>query len=240
MLGPVVAALEAEETMRRLTSALLWFWAACAIAAPVQFSSTQFLTDAVAVAEGSADADSATSPPSSLPLISSATVVGTFDVALSGAIAATGLLGTSAEASSQSDVATAVAVAGFLGTFLAPDAITLIFDFATTHFTDPAAFSDGQVAYSVVSGALSYAGTLDANGVHQIPLLLTAGMTSSIDILVTSEASTSVGGSAFNASTLTFRVEDVSRVPEPALPSLLVAALMAFGAPRVLRARRVP
>ena len=84
---------------------LLACYALNAHALPIVFSGTQFETSTAAIAGAQADAEFDSSPPSTLPLVTSATVVGASDFASGNAIAASGLLATSAEASSVAGLA---------------------------------------------------------------------------------------------------------------------------------------
>ena len=84
--------------------------------APIPFN-VQLQTDTTAVAESSADVHSDTSPPSATPLATSSVVVGVTDFASAGAIAADGLLSTSAEAFSVAGFASGVGSSRYLASF---------------------------------------------------------------------------------------------------------------------------
>src|SRR3712207_4580012 len=133
--------------MLRSLIAALGLTTTAASAVTLSLQNAQFDTSAVALAGATADFQSAATPSDPLPLLSSATAVpaGSLDFASGGAIAAAGLLSTSAEADSASGVASGVGSAHVLGTFGDKGILSLRLDFNSTNATLAPAFSLGSL-----------------------------------------------------------------------------------------------
>src|SRR5205823_5723443 len=101
-----------------LMLAMLVSWTIGAQAFPITFTSSRFETSAVALTGGVADAQFGSSPPSALPLITTASVFNATNFASGSGIGATGLLGAQAEASTASGGGSAVGTSEFIGTFV--------------------------------------------------------------------------------------------------------------------------
>ena len=119
------------KTLRGAIAALLALSAASAGATVVDFGSAQYDTSAFALSGNSADASSAATPASALPLVSTATVVGANDFATGSAIAAAGLLVATSEADSFAGAlgGSAGAQAHLVSTITGSGRLTLHFDF---------------------------------------------------------------------------------------------------------------
>jgi hypothetical protein len=161
--------------------------------------------------------------------------VGTVDLADAAALAADGLLTTSAEVVSSGGFASAVATSHFIGTFLAPvDPVTLFFDFINTDLTDLSSLSLGTLVLQVVSGGTTVgAEVITSQGSYQRTFVLVPGTSSSIDLLLVSEADTTSAGTAFNLAPVTYGT-DVGPVgvPEPASAALLAVGIAGVAALR--------
>src|SRR5438067_6686703 len=149
--GVVAQSRKGRNVKTRTLITLLACYALNAHALPIVFSGTQFETSAAAIAGSQADAEFDSSPPSTLPLVTSATVVGTSDFASGNAIAASGLLTASAEASSVAGVASGVGTAEFVGTFAGGGLLGITLNFNTQNFTDSTGFSAGTLFVHLIS-----------------------------------------------------------------------------------------
>ncbi len=211
-------------------------FAATTLAVSAAPTSEQYATDSTAVANGSADVRSDSSPSSALPLVTSASVSGTADFAAGSGIAAQGLLVASAEADSVSDFTSANGSARYLATFSGGGTMLVHLDFTSFDVTGPAAFSLGS-AYLVVTsdGTTLLDEAITASSVYDWRVPMT-GANQTFDLLVTSEAD-AFGASAFNSASATF---GVSVVPEPSTYALVLAGfgLLAWRGRRLSLARR--
>ncbi len=193
--------------------------AATTLAVAAAPTTEQYATDTTAVANGVADVRSDTSPPGAMPLVTSASVVGTTDFAAGSGIAAQGLLTASAEADSVSDFASATGSAHYVATFGGGGLMRIHLDFSSFDTTDAAAFSIGSAYLLVTSdGTTLLDEAITAPSIHDWTLTLT-GANQTFDLMVTSEGN-AFGASAFNSASATF---DVSVVPEPPACALMLA-----------------
>lgn len=193
----------------------------------------QLQTDTTAVAEATADANSDTSPPSASPLVSSSVVVGTTDFASAGAIAADGLLSTSAEAFSDRGFSSGVGSARYLASFAGAFSAMLHLEFDTTDFTDAEAASLATAILLVVNDGITVLEeVITLSGLYDFTVDFTTGANQSIDLILTSEAYTLTGGSAGNFANVSI---GVVLLPEPgslALGFVALIALVALGTRR--------
>lgn len=206
-------------------------------AAPVVFSSMQYDTTAFAISGATADLSSDASP-SPLPLLSSATVVGANDFATAFALAASGLLTTSAEADGFSGAigATAGAQSHFVGAFSANGPLTLNFDFDNLTSTIGGG-SGAATLFVLVSNVLGGTTTTVFSQLFTVAddiavdLDLKDGI-NTLDLLLFSDASTTGAGQAgqnFSQVTFSGSISD-GTVPIPATLPLVVVGLVALSA----------
>ena len=159
-------------------------------------------------------------PPSATPLITSATALGTTDLALAGALAASGLLSTYAESSSTgAGTPSAQGSASYRATWNHTGGLFLNFDFTTGDFTDPAASSLGQLIIHMTSGGLAvFDRVLSTSETISQLLFLDKSPDQLIEVTLRSQA---FGASAFYSAVLSF---DAALVPEPGTWPLIVGA----------------
>jgi hypothetical protein len=195
----------------------------------------QLTTDTTAVAESIADVHSDSSASSAVPLITSSVVVGVTDFASAGAIAADGLLSTSAEAQSVGGFASGVGSARYLATFAGAGGALVHLDFSSSDFTDPAASSLATAILLISNdGATVLQEVITLSGLYDFTIDFGSGLNQSIDLILTSEAYTLTGGSAANVASLAIAV---SLVPEPGALALVLVGLGALGGARRFRVR---
>jgi hypothetical protein len=212
-----------------LVGPLFACWVALANAAPILFTSSQFLVATAASTSTLADADNASNPPTALPLIIDSTVFDVNNFASGASIAASGLLSTSADVITTAGFASAVGSAEFIGMFTAmePSVLLQFSPFNSSDFTNGAtAFSGGSLLVRLTSGTSTLFDQLFTVGgpiSARIPIPL--GATGILDILLFSEASVLTGGSASNTATASFTA---TGVPEPAPLALLALGLVAL------------
>lgn len=213
-------------------------------AAIVPFN-VQLQTDTTAVAESTADVHSDTSPPSAAPLLTSSVVVGVTDFASAGAIAADGLLSTSAEAFSTAGFSSGVGSSRYLASFAGAFSALLHLEFDTSDFTDASASSLATAILLVVNdGVTVLEEVITLSGLYDFAVDFTSSANQSIDLILTSEAYTLDGGSASNVANVSI---GVVLLPEPgslALAFAALAAILALGArrssPRPMSTESVP
>jgi hypothetical protein len=201
-----------------------------AAAAPIVFANSQYDTTAVALANGGmADVNSDASPSSPVPLVSTATVAAPNDFASSLAIAADGLLVTSAEADGFAGAAgsSAVAQSHFVGTFLGSGRLILYFDFDNITSLIGGGTAAGtlfvMVTNTIGASTTTLFNDLFAVGSNDITLeLFSTGGVNTVDLLLFSEAvATGAGQAAQNFSQVTFN----GTIPLPPSILLVIAAL---------------
>lgn len=199
-------------------------------AAPVVYSSAQYSTVAVASAAGGADFNSDSSATTALPLLTSATAFDATDFASGSGIAASGLLTTQAEASSAAGFASAVGTSEFTGVFDLGTYLELSIHMAGLDGADASAFSSGTLFVLVTVDGMTYLDEqLASDGLYNYRVGPATGGSYTLSLLLSSEASTSTGGSAFNWASATF---EASAVPEPSTLWLCGIGLMACFWPR--------
>ncbi len=185
------------------------------------------------MAEGVADVQAGSSPPAATPLITSAAVIGTTDSASAEALATPGFLSASADVNAIADVAAATGTARFVGSFSDTGELNLSFDFNSIGFP----LGDGGVAgatlfITLTSGANTLIEeVLDVSGLREFSLVLPKGTTSTLELVLTSEASGSSGSApsgGFNVALVDF-TGAVAAVPLPSTLLLLAIGLAAAG-----------
>jgi len=205
-------------------------------ATPIIFTNQQYDTAGVAIAGAQADSAFDTSPPSPLPLISSATVVGVTDFASGNGIAADGLLTTVAEANSISGFTSAVGTAAFAGSFTGGGLFNILLDLDSQNFTDSSAFSSGTLFLLFISNNVTLLNeAFTANGLIMRGFNLPVGAFNTLELLLSSEASTTAGANAFNLASVAFQFT----IPLPStlllmLPALLFVCWRSLGRQRAL------
>ncbi len=207
-----------------LVGPLFACWIALANAAPILFTSSQFLASTAASTASLADADNASNPPTALPLIIDSTVFDANDFASGASIGAVGLLSTSADVTATAGFASAVGSAEFIGIFTAMEPLVLLQfpAFNSSDFTSGAtAFSAGSLFVRLTSGTSTlYDQLFTVGGPISARIPIPLGATGTLDILLISEANVLMGGSASNTATASFTA---TGIPEP--PPLVLLAL---------------
>ena len=194
-------------------------------ALPIVFSGTQFETSTAAIAGAQADAEFDSSPPSALPLVTSATAVGASDFASGNAIAASGLLATSAEASSVAGLASGVGTAEFVGTFTGGGLLGIALNFNTQIFTDTTGFSAATLFLQLISNNVTLLNEIvSASGLVSRTVNVPFGTNNTFNLLLSSEASITVGGNASNFALVSFQL--ANNVREPPIWLLMLPGLL--------------
>ena len=214
------------------------FLSAAVHSSPIVFDSAQYETVVFAASGALSDVDSASSPPSPLPLISTATVVGTNDFATAFAASNPGLLIASTEADSflTSQGATAGALSQFAGTFSGTGDFRLNFDFDNLTSLVGGAASAGTLLVAVTNTVGGITMTLfqeifNAGGDFIVDLTSPGGVTT-LDLLVFSQSTSSGDAqSAVNFAQVVFSGEFLQGpVPvSPPLPLVLLGLGAMFG-----------
>jgi hypothetical protein len=208
----------------------LWSLTAYAIPTPLldALSDVRYNTLGIAVTPAQADVQSDASPPSSLPLVSSAIVVGATDFASGNAIAASGLLQTSAEADSDADFASAVATSELIGTLsgFGGSLLHLVLDFSSFDtLPGGTGVSSGNLFVSLTQNNVTVFSQLyDLADTIIINFTLLSGAPTTLDVLLTSQADVLAGGSAFNLA----QVGISGTVPTPGSLLLVLCGLLAL------------
>jgi hypothetical protein len=215
---------------RRFLIAAIACGAMSAQALPIVFTSSSFDTTAVAVAQNIADFHSDSTPSSPLPLLSTATAIGSSDFATAAALGTNGLLTSLAEADSVVGLTDAVGQSHFLGSFLGNGLLTLHLGFDSFNSIVGGGSATGSlfVLFTNRVGATTttlFNNVFTAGGPINLQFVLPAGGVSSLDLTLVSEASsTSAGQSAQNFAQLTFSGD----LPLPSTWLLLMVALVAM------------
>jgi hypothetical protein len=184
-------------------------------------------TDTTAVAESTADVHSDTSPTGDAPLVTSSVVVGVTDFASGGAVAANGLLSTSAEAASDTSFASGLGSSRYLASFAGATGAVIHLGFDFSDFTDPAASSLATVILVILNdGVTLREEVISLKGLYDFTVAFATDANQRIDLMLTSEAYTLTGGNAANAASVSF---SVSLIPEPASLALILVGLVALG-----------
>jgi len=199
-------------------------------ALPIAFTSSSFDTTALALAQNVSDFDTDSTPSSPLPLLSTATVVGTSDFATAAALGTNGLLTSLAEADSVLGLTNAVGQSHFLGSFLGNGLLTLHLGFDSFNSIIGGGTATGSLFVLLTSRVGATTTTL-INDVFTVgspinlQFVLPAGGVTALDLTLVSEASSlSAGQSAQNFSQLTFSGD----IPLPSTWLLIAVALAAM------------
>lgn len=216
--------------IKRSLIALMASLAIHAQAAPVVFTSSQYTTSAVAIAESQADFQTSGSPPGSLPVSTSAVVVGTSDFAAASGLGASGLLTATSEVDSIAGVAYATGQSEFNGVLAGSGPLWLHFDFLTL----TSIFGDGSDAVgslfvtlsNTVDGTMTtlFSSVFTSDISFDLNYMLPLGGLTTLDVILVSEASTS--GSAQSGQNFA-QVSYYGMIPEPTTSALVVLALLA-------------
>jgi hypothetical protein len=221
----------------RLVIACIASMAIGAQAVPIVFMNSQYDTTALALSGALADVQSDVSPPSALPLLSQAVVVGVNDFAASAAFASSGLLFTQAEADSFAGAAGAYAVAQshFVGSILGNGRLNLHIGFDNLN----SIIGDGQadgVLFVLLSNTLGgvtttlYNNAFISGGPIDLEFDVPVGGISNLDLLLLSEAITAEGsaqsGQNFAEVTFSGTIGEPAAIPVPATPLLVITALV--------------
>lgn len=176
--------------IKQLLTATLAALAFSAWAGPIVFFDTRYDVSTVAITpDGAPGLDVQTSSGATVPLVSQATSLGSTDVALAGAIAAAGLLSTSADAgASGAGVSSAVATAGFSGWFTNDGPVTLDIDFQGFDDVTDSGLSETLLFVSLVSDGVTLFSDY-VTGRTQLYYNPLAGTLSHLELLLSSSVS---------------------------------------------------
>ena len=215
--------------LKRLMAACIVFVGVSVEAAPIVFQNVQLTADAVSLAEGIADAQSAASPPSPPPLTPSAAAIGASDLALAGAVAAPGLLSTSADVISIVGPASAVASASFSATFVNFTLTSLVFDFDSFDFATGSGFAGASLIVLLTSGGQTIIDEVFTVSTERTFTFNAApGTLSLLQVFISSEASALLApGGASNFASVSIVG---TGVPLPSTIMLLLVAAFAMRA----------
>jgi hypothetical protein len=199
-------------------------------ATPITFADVEYQTTAVALIGSAADNQADSNPPTDLPLLTTATVFDADDFASASGIADDMLLGTQADADSPAAFASAVGTTEFIGTFTTTrGALQLNLGLDFLDATDSVAFSMGSLLAQVLHAGTPVATQLFTDPGNAIATFFLPGPgTYTLDLLLTSEADVTAGGSASNASQATFAAQAVS---EPRTLMLVLTGLLLLAVP---------
>ena len=228
--------------LKRMLIASFGLWSLTAYALPTSIldalSNVQYNTLGIAVTPSQVDVQSDASPPSALPLVSSATVFSATDFASGNAIAASGLLQTSAEADSDTDFASAVATSELTGTLsgFGGSLLHLVLDLSLFDtLPGGTGVSSGNLFVSLTQNNVTVFSQLyDLADTIIVEFTLLSGAPTTLDVLLTSQADVLAGGSAFNLA----QVGISGTVPTPGSLLLVLCALLALDGPHRRSARR--
>jgi hypothetical protein len=209
--------------MKRVLLACLAALALCSEARAITFLTTQFDVTAVTTADGAPPGvDSESGPPSPTPVSASADSVGAANIATAGAIGAPGLLTASADASAINGIASAVGTSHFLGTFTMSAAEPLlVLNFAPTNFASGSGLASTSLFALLTAGTSTLFADLVTGPWN---FNLAPGITYSLDLTLSSEASAGFPAGVGDAST-SGMVAITSAVPLPATWLLLLTGL---------------
>lgn len=194
-------------------------------AGAITFTNSQLDVTAIAVTDGPVGFASQSSPPSSAPVLASADSTGTTDVATAGAIAAAGLLTTSADVSAGGGITNSAATAHLLASFQTSVAEpNLYIAFNPVDF----AVGSGNVSTSLFVAVTRGGVTLFqdvASGPWVFSSYFAPGTTSLLDLTLTSEATGGFPTQGMGNASSFGQVTITSAVPLPAPWLLLLAGL---------------
>ena len=216
---------------QKLASALVL--AGCALgveAAPINFTSTQFETTAFAFAGASSDFASDSSPPSSLPLLSSVSVLQGLDSASASGVVETGVLTTFADVFSGAGSTIAGSTALFSGVFIASgDVVGISLDFNSDNFNSSFSLSSSVATIQVTSnGTILLNQARSSSGLFQFSISPAAGAASVLQLTLTSQADAFATSFATNVATLAFSAQTIP-IPEPQTYAMMLAGLGLLG-----------
>ncbi len=214
--------------MRYLFALLLGLWVSGLPAMPLTFTSSQSQTDAFAQVGAVMDTPpSDSNPPSSFPLLTTASAISGADQADAGGTVDDGFLGASAEVTSVTQDASALASAEFTGDFVAsggPLLLTLDFDSQLPVLSNGLA-ENSLLVRLIGNGVTLLQETFSATELITRVVVLPAGLTQgTLDLLLTSSAEATADttvGRALGLATVSFTAD----IPEPSVGLLLLPGL---------------
>lgn len=214
--------------MRYLFALLLGLWGSGLSAMPLTFTSSLYQTTVLAQAGAMTETPPADSnPPSSFPLLTSASAISGDDKADAGGAADDGFLGTSAEVTSATQAASALASAEFTGDFVASGGpLLLTLDFESQLPVLLNGLAENKLLVRLVGNGLTLLEeTFSVTELITRVVILPAGATQgTLDLLLTSSAEATVG-SALGLATVSFTAD----IPEPPVGLLLLPGLAFLG-----------
>jgi hypothetical protein len=217
---------------RLVTGAAFVAFAGSAMAVPV-LGTQQFQTETLALAEDAIDLQNGGGPASSGPFLTSASAFGVGSFAAGGAVAAPGLMSTSAEADSVSGFANAVGSAKYVANYTGVGGLFLHLAYDPSSSMTGSGFSEGSVLLTVTSGGLTILQELlTATTTFDRQVSVLGNPNQTVELLLWSQANTLTGGAASNSGLLSF---GITAVPEPATWVLAAGALLLM-----LGRRRMP
>jgi hypothetical protein len=214
--------------MQAKTAAIAMLLGLCANAAqavPLSFTSTQYQTGASAGAGASLDANFDANPPSSFPLLTSASAAAGANSADAAGTADTGFLGASASAVSVDENANALGSAEFTGNFVATGGqLHIAIDFDSQADAGGGSADNTLVVHLTGNGIDFLNEMFSVTGLIDLHAQLPAGALGILDILLTSSAD-ATGGAPFALTTASFAAASVPAAPTLALMLLALALL---------------
>jgi len=212
--------------LKRLLTACLACWVTNVMALPVVFTDSLYETSAVAIAGGSSDAQFAASPPNTLPVASDAAVIGN-DLAIASGFAQSGLLITSADVSG-TGAGSGIGTSRFQGTFTGGGVFGINFDFDTTDTADANAQAAGTLSLLLTGNGTTLLDEIfSVSGSFNLLRFIPVG-DYTLDLLLSSEANTPLGGNAASLALVNFAGPTL--VPEPATWLLLLLGVLLMSA----------
>jgi hypothetical protein len=201
-------------------------------ASPLLFSGAVFEVTAVAAtADGPAGFDAQSSPPSATPISAAADSVGTTDIATAGAIAAPGLLSTSADVSSTGGITSAVSTASFSGSILDSGRVNLTIDFFASEFAAGSGAGATSLFVNLVYDGVTLMDDF-VTGLWDFQYNAAPGTTSLLSLTLVSETSAGFLSPGFGDAASSGLVNITGSVPVPATAFLVVIALMGLAVTR--------